>query len=284
MAALAITSMGHLSTLPQVTQTLIVLSNDPTSSANDFHKVIGTDPALSARVLRVVNSSLYGLPGRVGSINRAVVMLGISAVRNITLGCSFAKVFQGKPLHPAFCPTKLWEHSQRVALASQVLARQMKSPLTDESFLAGLIHDIGMLVIAQNDPRGMCEVLDRTLDVNQKPISDMLAIESEMFGTDHTIVGRTLCEQWKFPANLAASAGGHHHPELLPPESRLLATIVYVAERVAEKAVPKFGADILSRQISEAALDTLRLTRAELAVIRDWILQSESQQNSSNAA
>lgn len=284
MAALAITSMVHLCTLPEVTQKLIALSNDPKSSANDFHKVISADPALSARVLRVVNSSLYGLPGQIASINRAVVMLGIAAVRNIALGCSFAKVFQGKPIHPAFSPAALWEHSQRVALTSQMIARQMKTSLTDEAFLAGLIHDIGIVVIAQNDPRGMCEVLDRTVDLNKKPIADMLQIESEVFGTDHTVVGRLLGQSWKFPASLSAAVGGHHHPESLPTEGRLLATIVHASELVAEKAVPQFSADIFKRGISEQVLDTLQMTRTELVVIRDWILQAEATQNRAKAA
>lgn len=282
MARLAIQGMGPLGTLPEVTNRLIALTHDAKASASDFHKVISTDPALSARVLRVVNSSLYGLPGQIASINRAVVMLGIAAVRNIALGCSFARVFQGKPLHPKFSPQGLWNHSYRVALASKVIADQIKSPLTDEAFLAGLIHDIGLVVLAQTDPYGLRETLDRVLGPDGKPVADMVSIEPSVFGTDHTLVGRVLCEHWKFPASMAAVAAGHHHP-LDQGDAKILPTIVYVAERVAEKAVPVFNADLFGRRIDERALDTLGVTRAKLAIIRDW-LQKEGEQTPSLVA
>ena len=107
-AAKAVSTIGQLGTIPEVTQKLLSLANDPKSNATDFNKVIVTDPALSARVLRVVNSSLYGLPGQVSSINRAIVMLGVTTIRNLALSASFAKVFQGPALHPLFNPARLW--------------------------------------------------------------------------------------------------------------------------------------------------------------------------------
>jgi UDP-N-acetylglucosamine 2-epimerase len=107
----AIREISHIATLPEITLKIVELVEDPKSTAQDLHKVISNDPALCSRILKVVNSSFYGLPGQIGSINRAIVMLGLNAVKNIAIAASLAKLFRGGELTPASRPSDLWTHS-----------------------------------------------------------------------------------------------------------------------------------------------------------------------------
>ena len=107
----AIGEISHIATLPEITLKIVELVEDPKSTAQDLHEVINNDPALCSRILKVVNSSFYGLPGQIGSINRAIVMLGLNAVKNIAIAASLAKLFRGGELTPAFAARDLWKHS-----------------------------------------------------------------------------------------------------------------------------------------------------------------------------
>src|SRR5687767_11448677 len=118
----AIREISHIATLPEITLKIIKLVESPKSTAQDLHKVIANDPALCSRILKVVNSSFYGLPGQIGSINRAIVMLGLNAVKNIAIAASLSKLFRGGDLTPGFSAKSLWKHSVCVAAASKLLA------------------------------------------------------------------------------------------------------------------------------------------------------------------
>ena len=142
----AIKGISHIATLPEITLRIIELVEDPTSTAQDLHKIISNDPALCSRILKVVNSAFYGLPRQIGSINRAVVLLGLNAVKNIAIAASLTKLFRGGELCPQFSARDLWIHSIATAAGSKLICDEMKLGLPDEAFLAGLIHDIGIMV------------------------------------------------------------------------------------------------------------------------------------------
>src|SRR5436190_20314531 len=126
VVANAIREISHIATLPEITVKVVELVEDPKSTAQDLHKVISSDPALCSRILKVVNSSFYGLPGQIGSINRAIVLLGLNAVKNIAIAASLTKLFRGGALTPNFAAKNLWDHSIAVATASKMLADSMK--------------------------------------------------------------------------------------------------------------------------------------------------------------
>src|SRR5690606_22888358 len=136
----AIREISHIATLPEVTLRIIELVEDPTSTAQDLHAVISNDPALSSRILKVVNSSFYGLPGQTSTITRAIVMLGLNAVKNIAIAASLAKLFRGGELTPTFSAKELWNHSNATAIGCKMLSDAMGMGLGDEAYLAGLIH------------------------------------------------------------------------------------------------------------------------------------------------
>src|SRR5476651_627360 len=133
----AINAISHISTLPEITLKIIELVENPRSTAQDLHKVISNDPALVARILKVVNSAFYGLPGQIGSINRAIVLLGLNAVKNIVIAASLAKLFRGGKVSANFEAKELWTHSISVGVMSKLIVGRLNSALPDEAFLAG---------------------------------------------------------------------------------------------------------------------------------------------------
>lgn len=265
----AIREISHIATLPEITLKIIQLVEDPKSTAQDLHNVISKDPALCTRILKVVNSAFYGLPGQIGSINRAIVLLGLNAVKNIAIAASLTKLFKGGQLSPNFSPKDLWTHSVAVGTATRMIATTMKLGLTDEAFLAGLLHDVGIMVEMQYDRNKLGEVLNRSEALQaagQDPA--MLATEEDVFHANHQDFGAGLCEKWKFPRPFAFVTGWHHRPLDLPYDQRTLPTMVYIGDRLAASCSIGFKLDCPHTEIGDDVLEQIRLTREQLEVIR----------------
>ncbi len=271
VVAAAIREVSHIATLPEVTLKIVELVEDPTSTAQDLNRIISNDPALCSRILKVVNSSFYGLPGQIGSINRAIVLLGLNAVKNIAISASLAKLFKGGQLCPAFSAKDLWQHSIRSATTCKIVADELGLGVPDEAFLAGLIHDIGVMVELQYDRNRFIEVVNSLgLVGGAVPARDMLEVERSVFGATHQEFGRALCEKWKFPRSFAVVTGSHHDPLAAPADphgARTLPCIVHVADRIAGSMDKGYRLDLPSLDYDAAVLDELKLTREALATI-----------------
>jgi len=273
IAHAAVKQISHIATLPEVTLGIIELVEDPNSSAQDLNELIGRDPALSARVLKVVNSAFYGLPRQIGSINRAISLLGLNAVKNIAIAASLAKLFRGGALCDRFDAKDLWEHSIAVATAARLLAKEARMSSGDEAFLGGLMHDIGIMVALQSDRAKLAKVFaDMQFDGNGAPLIDFRMAERNVFGADHCHFGEALCEQWKFPRSLALACGHHHDPMLAPAESRQVPWLVFIADRLATE-LHGFRADIVDRSIPREALESLGISEANLASVRSQLAE-----------
>jgi HD-like signal output (HDOD) protein len=265
----AIREISHIATLPEITLKIVELVEDPRSTAQDLHKIIANDPALCSRILKVVNSSFYGLPGQIGSINRAIVMLGLNAVKNIAIAASLAKLFRGGELTPNFSARLLWTHSVVTAATCKMLADRMGLACSDEAFLSGLIHDIGIMVEMQYDRNKLIEVVQQAgADADGVPAMDMLALEKTVLGATHQQFGAGLCQKWKFPATFGLVTGHHHNPLELAPESRTLPALVYVADRIAADVGGAFRLDLLTTQIAPEVLDLLKVTHEKVEELR----------------
>src|SRR5690606_20669673 len=270
--ASALKEISHIATLPEVTLKIIELVEDPTSTAQDLHEVINNDPALCSRILKVVNSSFYGLPGQIGSINRAIVMLGLNAVKNIAIAASLTKLFRGGELTPAFSARDLWEHSVQTAATTKLISDSLKMGLGDEAFLAGLVHNIGTMVEMQFDRNKLIEVLRQVApDTSGIPQQDMLTVEEQVFGANHQHFGSGLCEKWKFPSNFTAVTGFHHRPLDLDRERRTLTCMVYVADRLVGQMEGAYRLDLMSLDIDPAVLSELNMGSEKLAALRDQL-------------
>ncbi|MEQ8844192.1 MAG: HDOD domain-containing protein [Phycisphaerales bacterium] len=270
--SVAIREISHIATLPEVTLKIVELVEDPSSTAQDLHNVIANDPALSSRILKVVNSSFYGLPGQIGSINRAIVMLGLNAVKNIAIAASLAKLFRGGDLSHGFSARAIWEHAVACGAITKVVADTAKVGFSDEAFLAGLMHNIGLMVEMQFDRNKLIEVV-QNLGVNAEgvPANDMRAVEAQIFGADHQDFGKGLCEKWKFPNNFTLVTGYHHNPMEAPADARRLPAMVYIADRLVGSVEGQFRLDLTSLDIDPAVLEVLGLTETGLQAIRERV-------------
>jgi len=269
----AIREISHIATLPEITMKIVELVEDPKSTAQDLHKVIANDPALCSRILKVVNSSFYGLPGQIGSINRAIVMLGLNAVKNIAIAASLSKLFRGGELTTNFSAKDLWTHSNITAAAAKMVANTLKLGLSDEAFLAGLIHDIGFMVEMQFDRNRLIEVFRRVgADSAGVPANDMLEAELAVYEATHQDFGSGLCEKWKFPKSFTLVTGYHHRPMELASESRTLSCIVYVADRLAADTGEGFRQDLANTTVDAAVRDELKLTDAKINEMRTTLI------------
>src|SRR5882724_4745996 len=173
--------VSSIATLPEITAKIIATVEDPKSTAAALHKIVSHDPALVTRILKVVNSAFYGLPGQIGSIERGIVLLGLNAVKNIAVAASLGQLFRGTKLCEGFTAKDLWTHCVGVGVVARSLAKQIKLPLADEAFLAGMIHDIGLLVSLQTSPEQLKLVCERA-KTEELSFCD---IERELIGVDH---------------------------------------------------------------------------------------------------
>ncbi len=261
----ALSDIGDIATLPQVTIKIIEIVEDSKSTARDLHEVIRNDPALSVKVLKVVNSAFYGLPGQVASVDRAIILLGLSAVKNISIAASIARLFKGKRISEQFSAADLWRHSVGVAVAARALAKCSPHPvMADEIFVAGLIHDIGTLVERQVFPEQFAEVIQRCTDTDL----DFLATEREVIGADHQAFGVGLTTKWKFPRHLRAAVGFHHTPQAVSVELRNIASVIQAADILACQERIGFYFTARNDTITQETLDGLGICAEQLEEVR----------------
>src|SRR5207302_11021941 len=128
--------VATIATLPEITAQIIKTGEDPNSTASQLHKIVSHDPALVTRILKVVNSAFYGLPGQIGSIERGIVLLGLNAVKNIAVAASLGQLFRGAKLCEGFTAKDLWTHCIAVAVTARELARQLKMRVADVAIWA----------------------------------------------------------------------------------------------------------------------------------------------------
>lgn len=257
----AISEISHIATLPEITMKIIKLVEDPNSTAQDLNKVITNDPALGARILKVVNSAFYGLPGQIGSINRAIVLLGLNAVKNIAIAASLAKLFRGGQISPNFSSRDLWMHSIAVGTGTRLLAEKAGLGLPDEAFLAGLIHDLGIMVEIQSRRAKFVEAI-ALADAN--PGMTLKQAETQAIGAHHEEFGAALCKLWKFPSSFAYVTGFHHRPLEVAPQNRTLTSLVHIADIISADLEKGFSRDLETREVNPALLEQLNITAAQV--------------------
>ncbi len=260
----ALSQIGDIATLPAVTVKIIEIVENPRSTARDLHDVIKNDIALSTKVLKVVNSAFYGLPGQVASVDRAIVLLGLSAVKNIAIASSIARMFKGEKITEKFSAADLWTHSVAVAVTSRSLARVTgKRAEAEEIFLAGLIHDLGILVERQAFGDKLGEVIKQT----EASGSSFLDCEQDVFGANHSMFGMALATKWKFPRHLRAVIGYHHDSARVAEEMRHVVALVQAADIICCERQMGFyltahGAELTPQIMQDAQLTPEKIEEA----------------------
>jgi putative nucleotidyltransferase with HDIG domain len=224
--------------LPATTLKIIKLINDPRSTADDVGDVLEMDQALTARVLRVANSAYYGVPRQVASAKDAVVMLGHNTLRSLIFTASVAGVLGRKATGYALGEGELWRHSVNVAGAARLVARVKYPALAEEAYVAGLLLDIGKIVLDQY-------MQDEFETANALAIEESISFieaEQRVFGADHAEIGGLLAEKWNLPPDLV-DAIRHHHDPSSAEGAPVLAALVHVSDLVATELGIGIGSD-----------------------------------------
>jgi len=202
-----IEDIGGLISLPEVVLKINELVNNDGASATEIAQVISHDPGIATRILKVANSSMYGGQRQIDSIQRAVTILGTKQIRDLVLSTTAAKVFDGIP-NDVISVEDFWHHSLYCALLARALANVSHTVNADTLFTAGLLHDIGHLVMFNRVPEQAHEAI--MLTVQGEASLDLYQAEQQILGFDHAEVGADLARHWHLPEILVSCIAYHH--------------------------------------------------------------------------
>ena len=198
-----ILQVKDLPTLPHVLEEVTKLVSDPDASSEAIAKVISTDQVLSAKVLKMVNSPIYGFPGRISSIQHALVLLGFNVIRGIIISTSVFDMMVA-------AMKGLWEHSLGCATACNIIARRAGFEDPEEYAVAGLLHDLGKVVTAVQLP----EVHKNIIDTVEAKNLTYFQAEKDVLGFGHDRINAWLARHWGLPPNIREAMSRHHSPQL----------------------------------------------------------------------
>lgn len=207
----AVLTSNDLPTLPVIAAKLLTLTAQEDTTLSDIANLISQDMALSAKVLRVANSSFYSFPQQIASINQAVSILGINAVRSLVLSFSFLSL-KGKYKNSLFDFEQFWERSMVEAAAAKLILEQVANADTEEAFLCGLLQNIGQLVFATTLSKEYDLVLQKELGNKAGKNPDEEEVELETIGATHADIGYEVTGVWKLPESLRLPIKYHHQP------------------------------------------------------------------------
>ena len=236
-----VAQLKHLPSIPAIYSKVVELLHDPNSSMDEVGALIGSDMAMTAKILQIVNSSFFGLARHVARPSDAAGYLGIDTLKSLILATNVFSQYETK-MPNGYSAVKAAEHSQQVGASARAIAKAEDAPrsVVDDAFVAGLLHDVGELVLASSMP----EEFERAA---AESIESGFPAEMEIFGTTHSEVGAYLLGLWGLPARVVEAISLHHLPGISPALEFSPLTAVHVAEcLVAERAPAPSGNPVTS--------------------------------------
>jgi HD-like signal output (HDOD) protein len=250
-------------TIPAILMRVDRILASPESSAPDVAQAISNDPALASKVLRIANSAYYGLKAQVTSLDLAVALLGFKVIRNIVVTATLLDTFSGATRDTPLRPEEFWTHSLRAAVGARMIhMRFLKGDraAADEAYVAGLLHDLGKLVLLDGKRREYYDLIQGAHGDG----GSLSGREQEQYGFDHSDVGAVLARRWNLPESIISAIGGHHDPESDEVEPRA-AALAHVADYVALTRGRPLGFSGADEPFVRSTLQTLGLSAADLS-------------------
>ncbi len=220
--------VDKLVSLPEVCFLVNDLVNDPKSEIEQVGSVISQDPDLTARLLKLVNSSYYGFETPIDTVSRAVMMVGLRELQHMVWASSAVETFKSLPPEDANM-AGFWRHSIFCAVVARILARECNVLHPERLFVTGLMHDIGRLLMFIKMPEASSKIFNMEKASPERNIEEF---EQEVLGYDHTDIGLALCKSWGLPESISTAIGNHHAPSTAD-EYELESAILYVANLMA---------------------------------------------------
>jgi HD-like signal output (HDOD) protein len=249
-----------LVSLPAVYARLSMTLANPRSSAGAIADIISEDAGLAARLLRLVNSSFYGFGARVDTVSRAVVLVGTRQISELALATSVLRMFEGIPARYVDMKA-LWLHGVATGVAARVIGMRRGDANVERLFVAGVLHDVGRLLIYRAVPDVAREILR-----SEREDTLLTEIEQEMLGFDHADVGGALLQAWNLPERLEDAVAFHHRPTA-DRRSPVESATIHLADIVAHTIGAGTSGERLVPPLDPAAWSLLELPVSALASI-----------------
>lgn len=262
-----VSRVGELQPLPDTVLRLIHLVNDPRSSVDDIIETIKYDQTVTSQMLRIANSAFFGFTREISSLSEALRVLGTLKVLQIVLAVHsnslLARGQKGYGLEPGI----LWQHSVGVALASAVLADRLRNPNRNLLFTAGLLHDIGKVILNEY----VADEFARIVQTVTEQKTSFLEAEKQILGFSHDEIGALVGEKWKLPEGIILGIRYHHEPEALDPPSPLV-DILHLADCICLMLGVGLGSDGLYYRASEHVATRHGLREPDLEMLGAQVL------------
>ena len=251
----------EISTLPAVALKIVEVANDPNSGAAEMKNVMESDAALAARVLKCVNSSAYAVRTRITNLQQAIAYLGLKQIRNLAITASVGELFKSGDTIGPYTRPGLWKHLVSVGLCARLLAMRLRKTNFEDIFLAGLLHDVGIILEDEHDHEPFARMAV-SLD-EQRPLTD---VEREHLSYDHTMLGQRIAQDWGFPEAVQAAVRYHHNSDAYRGTEGDAVRCVEVANLVCTlKGVSSVGRKLV--RFSPSVLSHLNLTKEDILIL-----------------
>jgi len=263
-----IATIGELPASPAIVSSVMGLTSNPDSKIMDVSRVLSADQSLTAKILKLSNSSFYGRPKGVQSLQEAILLLGFSTLRSIVVATSAHLMYtRGIMSGPG---GDLWRHSLATAVAARQVAKRINHPMQEEVFIAALLHDIGKLVLLQKMPDQYKNVIATVQNLRVS----FFEAEASILGFNHCEVAGILLEQWHFPDVLRQAIVAHHDApqpfESGPPPIAMLVNLGNFMARNMDNGCKKQSEVPLEEQPSAVLL---KLDKAKLSALMAEIIE-----------
>ncbi len=261
-----IRKIKDLPTLPRTMLRITETINHPQSSAQDLAAIITDDQVLTARLLKLVNSSFYGFPQKISTVTTAIVLLGFDAIRNLLLTSSVFNLFSSNKKRKIAEMEAHWDHSFGCALGAKIIGDFLRYEKVEELFVAGLLHDIGKIVEMMFLPEDFSNVASMVKEQNIL----FITAEERVLGYTHAEIGKLLAEKWNLPPKLIHVIACHHHPVLAGVFTRE-AAIVHLADILCRALNIGSGGDSKMPALNREGWECLQLETGSIELIMEKI-------------
>lgn len=258
-----LSKIKDLPTLPSVILQANCALKDETATIEEISNIIARDSSLTSKILRLANSSYYGLSYHVDTLTKAIIVLGFNTVRNLAVTISLSKLFEHASTS-SLDIKRLWLHNLGCAVTSKALAFKKKdSILHEKAFIAGILHDIGKLIIYLNLPIEMNTLIET---INKQTTMNPLEIERNILNFTHSDAGAYVAEKWHFPTELVDAIKFHHSPESAKDNIELIYA-VHAGNEIAKALA--FGKSTYEkvRDINPSTWKILEITEDDLQTL-----------------
>lgn len=249
--------------LPTSALQIMELIKDPATSVKDLEIIIRRDPALTAGILRQANSAYYGYARRIASLREAIVLLGFQATEGLAMSAAISPILKTPLMGYGIEQEGLWKHSLLTAMAAKRVCQYRKLPYGEVAFIAGLLHDIGKLIISIYLQEIGHYLFKKVTDTQLSYVE----LEEKVIGYDHARVGGFMARAWNLPEELVAAISFHHSLSNAQNHEEL-SSVIHVANGLATHLGISGGVDSIFNPIRKKALDILDLKEFDLEVLK----------------